>query len=198
MCNFFQKNQKESRLIRACVVGALYLEDERIMADILQWVSDQLHEILGLSDRSTAEFIVSKAKKCTSEEHFLNELKETGAIKINNSVVSFVSELWGKVPHKKKVDTYKASRDKEREAILQQQKNKSYKLLSDDDEDDTGANSHHGRRKSSSKRVRINDKESRKRRNIRKEKTAAWESESEEEPQDQMEKGQSDSDEWER
>ena len=110
------------------------------MADTVEWVSDQLYEILGLSDHYTAEFLVGLAKKTSSTDTFLSQLQDTGAITINDSVRDFASQLWQRVPHK--TTTEKPARAKEREAILQNQKNKSYQFLlePEDDEDSTQTN----------------------------------------------------------
>lgn len=165
-------------------------------ASLTTWVSDRLYDLLGLSDSYTAEFLIGTARKCSSEQLFLKKLKDTGALRIDDSVVSFASELWTKVPHKN-VDSYIASREKERAAVLQRQKNKTYSLLSDDDEDDTSSAQRKNKRKS--KGERKEEKAVKRKRNIRKEKAAAWESESEDDDENgAKKKDDSDSDEWEK
>ena len=164
------------------------------MANIVSWVSDKLHDILGLSDRYTAEFLVELAKKSNSGDNFVRKLKETGAIDVNQTVEGFAQELWSKVPHKQSVE--KPARAQERKALLQQQKNKTYKLLSDSDgEEDTLSS----KQKSTGKK-RSADKMSRKRKHLRQEKASAWESDDEGEQVSTTKKGKqdSDSDEWER
>ena len=177
------------------------------MSDLVGWVSDRLHDILGLSDRYTSEFLVSLAKKSSSLETFLRKLKDTGAITINDKVSSFASELWMKTPHQN-VDRYQASREKERAAVAQRQRNKTYQLLSDDEEQPEKPS----RAKKPSKRKKVEELErggereergvgSRRKRNIRKEKASAvWESESEEEEERgaKRSRANSDSDEWEK
>ena len=103
------------------------------MAEVVEWVSDRLHELLGLSDRYTAEFLVGLARKASSSESYLQQLENTGAIAINDDVRSFASQLWARVPHRAAVE--KPARAREREVILQRQRNKAYQLLSDDEED---------------------------------------------------------------
>lgn len=176
------------------------------MSDLVEWVSDSLHSLLGLSDRYTAEFLVGLAKKANSSEAFLRKLKDTGAITINDKVSSFASELWMKTPHQR-VDRYQASREKEKAAVLQRQKNKSYQLLLDEDDEPEKASRSS---KKPAKRRKEREKEereereqgSRKRRNIRTEKASAvWESDSEEEGRGRGAKrtrADSDSDEWEK
>lgn len=167
------------------------------MAALTDWVCDRLHELLGLADKYTADFLIGTAKKCNSEDIFLKKLKETGALKMNDSVVSFASELWSKVPHKK-VEKYAATREKEKAALLQHQKNKTYSLVSDEEDDmDTPSRQ---RAKKKEKGGGKKEKASKRRRNIRKEKASTWESESEEDPDESAKKTKvdSDSDEWER
>lgn len=105
-------------------------------ADLVSWVGDQLYEILGLSDRYTAEFLIGLAKKCPSVTSFTTKLEETGALTVDDDrVKEFASQLWDKVPHKSIGE--KPARAKEREAVLQNQKNRSYQLLYDSDNEDT-------------------------------------------------------------
>lgn len=175
------------------------------MSDLVEWVSDSLHDILGMSDRFTAEFLVGLAKKSSSLDGFLRKLKDTGAIAINERVTSFASELWEKTP-RQKADRYQATRDKEKVAYLLQQKNKSYRLLSDDDDaDDDQLEKRSRPSKKSSKQRKEKERESekeggpKKRKNIRKQKASGWESESEEEQSHaKRSRANSDSDEWEK
>ena len=102
--------------------------------EVVEWVSDQLHELLGLSDRYTAEYFVGLARKAASPESYLQQLKKTGAITVNDAVSSFAGQLWNRVPHKAPVE--KPARARERELILQRQRNKAYQLLSDDEDED--------------------------------------------------------------
>ena len=71
------------------------------------WVSDQLHNIIGVSDKYIADYILSLAKKENSVSNFIQKLKETEAIDINPAVVQFANELWNKIPHKAFASTIK-------------------------------------------------------------------------------------------
>jgi len=158
-----------------------------------QWVSDRLHQILGLSDKYIAQFLVGLAKKANSVPEFYSRLEDTGTIKLNDEVRQFASELWNKVPHKQAVE--KPGRAKERAAIKEQQRNKSYKLISDpeDDEDVAVATTQKDKRK---EKVR-----ERKRKHLRTDKTSKWESDeevAEEESNTKKKKDESSSDEWEK
>jgi pre-mRNA-splicing factor ATP-dependent RNA helicase DHX16 len=68
------------------------------MSDIHVWVSDQLHEMLQISDRSIAEFLVGLCRKSDSPETFIDKIRETETIEINESVRSFSRELWARLP----------------------------------------------------------------------------------------------------
>ena len=83
------------------------------MADsIIDWVSDELHDILGLSDRYTAEYLVGLARKAPSTDTFIKQLEKTGAISVNEAVTEFSHKLWQRVPHQNA--TEKPARARER------------------------------------------------------------------------------------
>ena len=158
----------------------------------VSWVSDQLHELLGHSDRLTAEFLVGLAKKAQSLEAYVRKLQDTRALTVNQSVRSFAAELWGRVPHKQV--TEKPARAREREILQQQARNRSYKLLSDSEDDEVSGAAPVRSKKREKKEAK------RKRKNLRTEKASTWESESDEEAS-AMKRGrreESDSDEWEK
>lgn len=67
------------------------------MANLEQWVNDRLHDILGLSDRYVAQFMIGTARKAKSQEDFVNRLQQTGTIDIDQSVTAFAHELFDKV-----------------------------------------------------------------------------------------------------
>ncbi|XP_064405869.1 pre-mRNA-splicing factor ATP-dependent RNA helicase DHX16-like [Halichondria panicea] len=160
------------------------------MANIVSWVSDKLHDILGLSDRYTAEFLVELARKSNTGASFIQKLKDTGAVEVNQPVESFANELWNKLPRRQPME--KPARALERQAILQQERNKTYKLLSDSEDDEPVF-----KQKSSGKRK--TEKSDRSRKNLRQQ--TGWDSEHEEEEQPSASKRgkiDSDSDEWEQ
>ena len=68
------------------------------MSDQVTWVSDQLHELVGISDRSIAEFILGLCQQSKSADDFLEKIKDTGAIDVNDKVAGFASELFGRIP----------------------------------------------------------------------------------------------------
>lgn len=67
------------------------------MANLEQWVNDRLHDILGLSDKYVAQFMIGSARRSSGPEDFLNRLRETGTIDIDQRVSAFAQELYAKV-----------------------------------------------------------------------------------------------------
>ena len=56
------------------------------MGDINSWVTDKLHELVGISDRSIAEFMVGLCKKSKSPSEFLEKIRDTGTIDVDDKV----------------------------------------------------------------------------------------------------------------
>ncbi|KAM9325352.1 pre-mRNA-splicing factor ATP-dependent RNA helicase DHX16 isoform 2-T2 [Gastrophryne carolinensis] len=98
------------------------------------WVRDQLHEVLGMSDRHVAQFLVGTARRSSSSADFISRLDDTGAVDVTDKVRRFAEELWLKLPRKAQVE--RPARAAEREALAMQQKNKSYTLLEDSEEEE--------------------------------------------------------------
>ena len=163
-------------------------------ADTQQWVSDQLHQILGLSDKYVAQFLMGLAKKANSLQDFYSRLENTGTMKMSDEVRQFATELWNKVPHKQASE--KPGRAKERAAVKEQQRIKNYKLISDpeDEVDDVAITTAQDKQK---KKIR-----EKKRKHLRTDKTSKWESDEEVAEEDSMpakkKKDDSSSDEWEK
>uniref|UniRef100_A0A8C5A108 RNA helicase n=1 Tax=Gadus morhua TaxID=8049 RepID=A0A8C5A108_GADMO len=132
-----------------------------IMANLDQWVKDRLHDILGLSDKHVAQFMIGTAKRSSGPEDFVSRLKKTGTIDIDQTVTSFAHELYDKLPRKVVVE--KPIRALEREVVAMEKKNRTYTLLEDSDgEIDVPAEKETGRKKKSkekgSKRKHIRQK----------------------------------------
>ncbi|XP_071386082.1 pre-mRNA-splicing factor ATP-dependent RNA helicase DHX16 [Centroberyx affinis] len=143
------------------------------MANLEQWVKDRLHDILGLSDRYVAQFMIGTARKSSGHQDFVARLQQTGTIDIDQSVIAFAQELYDKIPRKQVVE--KPARAMEREAIEMDRKNRTYTLLEDSDSDgDAVKEKERGKKKSKDK-----DRGNR-RKHIRQKKES--ESSSEEEP----------------
>ena len=66
-------------------------------AETETWVNDQLHDILGISDKYISQYFIGLASKSESHHDFLQRLKDTGTIDINDSIIQFAIQLWKKV-----------------------------------------------------------------------------------------------------
>ena len=151
------------------------------MSDVKTWVSDQLHDVLGFSDKYTTEYLMSLAKNATSCGNFLEKISES--FSVDQRMSTFASELWDKVPHKE--DRSIAYRARERALIEEQQRNASYKLVSDDDEDDITQNQGKG------------SKKDKRRKHLRHKEVQESSSSEDEQPKKKV-RDESDSDEWEK
>ena len=177
----------------------LHVEGQRTtkrlaMAEIVAWVCDRLHDIVGLSDNQVAEYLTELAKRSRSPQEFKRKLRSTGTIAVNDAVEAFAVELWNKVPHKQEQE--KPARARERELLQQQAKYSSYKLLLDPmDEEPKEPAVKRKKEKSSKSRIR-----SKKQKNIRTMKVSSWESDEDDDggAHTKQPEESSDSDEWER
>lgn len=55
----------------------------------LEWVKDQLHAVLGMSDRDAGEFLLSMAKKSADTDDLLERIRDTDTLDTNSTAVSF-------------------------------------------------------------------------------------------------------------
>ncbi|XP_045681894.1 pre-mRNA-splicing factor ATP-dependent RNA helicase DHX16 isoform X2 [Phyllostomus hastatus] len=101
-------------------------------AGLERWVQDELHSVLGLSERHVAQFLIGTAQRCGSAEEFVQRLRDTDTLDVSGPARDFALRLWNKVPRKTVVE--KPARAAEREARALLEKNQSYKLLEDSEE----------------------------------------------------------------
>uniref|UniRef100_A0A673SQV8 RNA helicase n=1 Tax=Suricata suricatta TaxID=37032 RepID=A0A673SQV8_SURSU len=101
-------------------------------AGLERWVQDELHSVLGLSERHVAQFLIGTAQRCASAEEFVQRLRDTDTLDLSGPARDFVLRLWNKVPRKAVVE--KPARVAEQEARALLEKNRSYKLLEDSEE----------------------------------------------------------------
>ena len=66
------------------------------MSAVETWVNDKLHDILGISDKYIAQYLIGLAKKSSSAEEYVEKLRDTGTVEIDQSMVTFSQELWNK------------------------------------------------------------------------------------------------------
>ena len=109
-----------------------------IMSEHLTWVSDKLHELVGISDKSIAEFILGLCQQSKTPADFITKIRETDCIDINDQVSLFATELHAKIPREMSAGEKKRleNRKKEQQAISDQKKNKGFKMVDFDDEED--------------------------------------------------------------
>ena len=104
--------------------------------DIDSWTQDRLHDVLGLSDKYTAQFLIGMSRKASSSDDLLTNLESTGAVTMTNEMRAFAVELWNKVPHRKTSTSHEnPNRMREAQILAERRKNLNYKILSDDDDD---------------------------------------------------------------
>uniref|UniRef100_A0A8C8YE48 DEAH-box helicase 16 n=1 Tax=Prolemur simus TaxID=1328070 RepID=A0A8C8YE48_PROSS len=101
-------------------------------AGLERWVQDELHSVLGLSERHVAQFLIGTAQRCASAEEFVQRLRDTDTLDVSGPARDFALRLWNKVPRKVVVE--KPARAAEREARALLEKNRSYKLLEDSED----------------------------------------------------------------
>ncbi|CAM1308225.1 DHX16 (predicted), partial [Pycnogonum litorale] len=107
-------------------------EDSRTMANVETWVDDQLHALLGMTGKHVGQYVTILARKSDSSQELIQKIKDTGIMDVDDSVESFATQLWNKVPHAEV--KIKPERIREQQIVELMVKNKNYKLLSDEDE----------------------------------------------------------------
>ncbi|XP_044529695.1 pre-mRNA-splicing factor ATP-dependent RNA helicase DHX16 [Gracilinanus agilis] len=103
-------------------------------AGLERWVQDELHSVLGLSERHVAQFLIGTAQRCGTADEFVERLRDTGTLDLSGPARDFALRLWGKVPRKAVVE--RPARAAEREALALLEKNRSYQLLEESEESD--------------------------------------------------------------
>lgn len=102
------------------------------MSQVQEWISDELHSLLGFSDKFTAEFLYNLATKSSCTDDLIDKIKDTGTLTVNSAVQQFASELWNKVPHAEVRE--RPARAHERAIMETLERNMNYRLLDDDDD----------------------------------------------------------------
>ncbi len=98
------------------------------------WISDALHEILGLSDATTESYIVSIAKSSKSEKDLLDKLIFDNEFPATQSTRNFAGKLFERLGPKKAVEPVIPEYKKhELELLAKRKKNESFQLLADND-----------------------------------------------------------------
>lgn len=66
-------------------------------AALERWVQDELHAVLGLSERHVAQFLIGTARRCGSAEEFVQRLRDTDTLDLGGPARDFALRLWSKV-----------------------------------------------------------------------------------------------------
>lgn len=66
-------------------------------AGLERWVQDELHSVLGLSERHVAQFLIGTAQRCASAEEFVQRLRDTDTLDLSGPARDFALRLWNKV-----------------------------------------------------------------------------------------------------
>lgn len=133
----FQEKEKKIVLdVRFVVIVDHHLTKK--MSEHLTWVSDKLHELVGISDKSIAEFIIGLGTQSKTPAEFIEKIKDTDCIEINDKVSLFATELHSKIPRELSAGEKKRAenRRREEEARMEQKKNKGFKMVDFDDEEE--------------------------------------------------------------
>jgi pre-mRNA-splicing factor ATP-dependent RNA helicase DHX16 len=112
------------------------------MASLQDWVSDQLHGLLGMSEKNLVEYIIALAKRSRDEPSLLSSLRDNG-VAITDDSRRFAVQLMKKVP-RAQVDNKAAEqaaalkqqeKDRQQKQIELLKKNREYTLLENDEAD---------------------------------------------------------------
>lgn len=99
--------------------------------ELHNWVSDKLHENMGLSDRHAVDYLINLAKKTDNVQKYVANLSDV--LGDGHDFENAAMEIWHKIPRKEKVQHI--NRIKEQIAIEEQKRNASYKMLSDSEDE---------------------------------------------------------------
>ncbi|KNC70414.1 hypothetical protein SARC_17058, partial [Sphaeroforma arctica JP610] len=61
---------------------------------LIQWVGDQLHELVGISERLIVQFLVDMATSAKTPEWLLKQLIESESLPDNEKAKVFTNELF--------------------------------------------------------------------------------------------------------
>ncbi|KAK9066578.1 hypothetical protein SSX86_013901 [Deinandra increscens subsp. villosa] len=103
-------------------------------SDLKTWVSDKLMSLLGYSQPTLVQYVISLSKKASSPSDVFNNLKDMG-VSSSSDTRTFAEEIFRKVEHKSSGPNL--YRQQEEAAAMLARKQRTYKLLeADDDEND--------------------------------------------------------------
>jgi len=65
--------------------------------ELARYVGDRLHDLLGISDKYVAEYFIGLASKSSSPASFIQQLRDTDTVNVDQPMIAFAQELWNKV-----------------------------------------------------------------------------------------------------
>ena len=65
--------------------------------ELARYVGDRLHDLLGISDKYVAEFFIGLAAKSATAASFIDQLRQTDTVSVDQPMIAFAQELWNKV-----------------------------------------------------------------------------------------------------
>ncbi|KAI7754434.1 hypothetical protein M8C21_019224, partial [Ambrosia artemisiifolia] len=102
--------------------------------DLKTWVSDKLMSLLGFSQPTLVQYVISLSKKASSPSDIFDYLKDMQVSSLNDTH-AFAEEIFQKVEHKSFGSNL--YRQQEEAAVMLARKQRNYKLLANDDDGDS-------------------------------------------------------------
>ncbi|KAH6755790.1 RNA helicase family protein [Perilla frutescens var. hirtella] len=103
------------------------------MGDLKTWVSDKLISLLGYSQPTVVQYVITLSKKASSPTEIINQLVDLG-LSSSAETVGFAKEIFARVEHK--TSGPNLYQQKERDAAMLARKQNTYRILEDDDDAD--------------------------------------------------------------
>eukprot|EP01134_Creolimax_fragrantissima_P004513 CFRG4513T1 len=106
------------------------------MADkqVMQWIGDQLYDLVGLNERLIVQFLVDMAVSAKDPNDLLRQLLLSESLPDNDKARTFTEELFKRVSRKEKTSNgegKRRAREQEDAAVAMIEKNASYAILDD-------------------------------------------------------------------
>lgn len=102
------------------------------MGDLKKWVSDRLISLLGYSQGTVVQYVISISKNASSPAEIVNKLTDVG-LSPSSETQTFAQQIFARIERKSSGPNL--YRIQEREAAMLAKKQKTYTLLEADDED---------------------------------------------------------------
>ncbi|XP_051114585.1 pre-mRNA-splicing factor ATP-dependent RNA helicase DEAH1-like [Andrographis paniculata] len=103
------------------------------MGDLKTWVSDKLMSLLGYSQPTIVQFVITLSKKASSPAEIVKQLQDLD-FSASSETYEFAKEIFARV--ERKASGPSVYQQQEKEAVMFARKQKTYKILEDDDEGD--------------------------------------------------------------